>query len=366
MAKKVQIDSSAIGVEVSWSFGYGDADAVTLPRAKVRDLLAECGFDPELVVDYTEDMALRKAQRAVKGRSKTLVIQELRRPNKDTPRAFGVYKVIGKEGERGDDVRMGARVRCGANEVVCLPPEGESVFTDTQCEAVGREIARLANSLLDNVVNRDISDMLVAIGWARLGWISRRRNSGGVYFVPTSDAAESFIRVLQGLQRMSEAHAEPRRRPGQDARMYYFIPQVMEVYPKPLTMSMWSDSAKDQYSAQMEKLAADLRAMQDDDKMRDTTIAARADECDRLMDLAEKHRMFLEGVADTITVELTKVRDAFRAKLEANAEKARSAFAAIEASTGPAPKRKRKKAQPKAEAPAKDYRDMSPEELFNV
>lgn len=359
----VQIDSQAIGVEVSWSFGYGNAEAVTLPRAKVRELLQECGFDTDLVADYSEDIALRKAQRAVKGRSKTLVIQELRRPNKDTPRAFGVYKVIGKEGERGDDVRMGARVRCGARQIVCLPPEGETVFTDTECEAVGNEIARIGNSLLDNVVNRDISDMLVAIGWARLGWISRRRNSGGVYFVPTSDDAERFIRLLQGLESMSHAHASPRRRPGQDERMYHFIPQVMEVYPKPLTMSMWSSSAKDQYAAQMDKLAADLKAMQADDKMRDKTIQARADECDRLMKLAESHRMFLEGVTDTITTELAKVRDAFKRKLDDNAAKASAAFDAIDASTPPAPRRKRTR---KAEDAEPNLDAMSADDLFSV
>lgn len=124
MTNASHIDSDAIGVEVSWGFGFGDALAVTLRRYDVAEALVRHGFDPNLVDEMTEDMALRKAQHTVKGRSKEIVIQELRRPNKDTPRAFGVYKVTGKEGESGDDVTMGARVRCGAGEVVWSAARG--------------------------------------------------------------------------------------------------------------------------------------------------------------------------------------------------------------------------------------------------
>ncbi len=375
------IDSDAIGIEVSWSYGYGDAEAVTLPRQDVRNVLAATGWPTTLLPNPDEDMALRRARNTVKGRSKEIVVQELRRPNKDTPRAFGIYKVIAKDGESGDDIVMGARVRCGAGLVLCLPPEDQAVFTDTACESVGNELARIANSLIDNAINTDISALLVEIGWNHLGWINRRRNSGGVYFISSgdeeaADQAERFIALLQGIAKLSHERAATKANAiGQPLsanaqRAYHFIPQIMEVYPKPLSMSMWKDSAQDQYQAQTEKLLADLKSMQSDDKMRDSTIQARADECDRLIKLAETHRLFLEDAVGNITFELNQVKNAFDKKLAENAEGAKAAFDAIDAAT-PAPKRRKKKTGTKA--PAKpaveekpDLDAMSADDLFGV
>lgn len=350
------IDPSAIGVELSWSFGDGDAEAVTIPRDEMRRMLDENGFDPKLVGEFSEDLALRKALHTVKGRSKTIVVQELRRPRKDTPRAFGVYKVIGKEGEAGDDVRMGARVRCAAKHVVCLPPEGQDHF-DPECEKVGKEMARIANSLLDNVINWGISEILTTIGWSSLGWINRRRNSGGVYFVSTSPTAESFVRLLQDIQRCSVRLAADKKRP----RNYHFIPEVMEVYPKPLTMSMWKESAQAQYEAQTAQLVKDLEKMQgaDGDKMRDKTVQARADECDRLIAQAETHRLFLEDAVESVTKALTAVRDGFAKRLADNAQKAKAAFEEIDKAT---PARKRKKAAKKAPARKRKKGEMPTKE----
>lgn len=358
------IDPEAVGVEASWSFGNGNAEAVTLARETVRDIIAQRGFDPGLIIEMDADMALRKAQHTVKGRSKSIVIQELRRPNKDTPRAFGVYKVVGKDGEAGDDVVMGARARVEGQHVVCLPPEGDSVFVDADCERICNEITRIANSLIDNVINRDISDMLVAIGWSRLGWISRRRNSGGVYFIGRSDAAERYVGLLQDLQKATAVNT----------RAFQFIPQVMEVYPKPLTMDMWQGSARDQYEGQTEQLLKDLAKMKTDDKMRDGTIQARADECDRLIELAESHRLFLADAVEGITTELARVKAEFTKKLDENAASAAGAFNAVEAAIAdadakvPTKKARKAKAKPKAEAkPAKlDPKTASLDDLFNV
>ncbi len=356
------IDPDAIGVEVSWSFGDGDAEAVTMPRPTLAVLLTKHGFDPGLVPEVSEDLALRKARHTVKGRSKEIVIQELRRPNKDTPRAFGIYKVIAKQGESGDDVKMGCRVRCAAQHVVCLPPEGEDQ-SDPVCEKVGQELARISNSIIDNVINGGISDALVSIGWS-LGWISRRRNSGGVYFASSSPSTERFVALLQDIAKESEALAANKR----NARNFYFIPQAMEVYAKPLTMGMWKDSAKDQYEQQTSQLLKDLQQMQGTggDKMRDKTVQARADECDRLMRLAESHRLFLEGAVDQISHELTQLKNGFQKRIDENAVEAKAAFDAIDQAT---PKRTRRKkavvVAPEPEA-VPDLSTMSTDDLFGV
>ncbi len=353
------IDPGAIGVEVSWSFGDGDAEAVTMPRTTLAALLTKHGFNPNLVPEVSEDLALRKAQHTVKGRSKRIVVQELRRPNQDTPRAFGIYKVIAREGESGDDVVMGCRVRCASQHVVCLPPEGEDV-ADPSCEKVGQELARIANSLIDNVINGGISDALVSIGWS-LGWLSRRRNSGGVYLVNSSSDAERFVALLQDIAKETHVIAGS----SDLAHNFHFIPEVMEVYPKPLAMGMWKHSAQAQYEQQTAQLLKALNQMQgsDGDKMRDKTVQARADECDRLMRLAESHRMFLEGAVEGITDALTNLKNGFQDRIDANTVKANAAFDEIGKAT---PKRTRRKKAAPAAVVITDLSKMTADELFGA
>lgn len=353
-----KIDSAAIGIEVSWSFGDGDAEAVTLPRSLVQDILRKNGLDADLLELPDADTALRTAQQVVKGRSKDLVIAELRRPNKDTPRAVGVYQVQGKEGESGDDMVCGARVRVENGRVCALPPEGSQEIAP--CMVVAKDLERISNSLIDNAVNRDISNVLVSIGWSSY-WITRRRNSGGVYFIPAGKKAEQFLSVLESLQ----AATSPLERKNQ------FIPQVMEVYEKPLTMQMWAGSARDQYDAQVAGLLDDLKKMESSDTMRESTMAKRADECAELMLQAEKHRMFLQEHAESIKGELERIRLGFLKRLkevqQTSGESLSDAMAAMDAVAPKARAKRAPKATPtpvaQPTAPAGEYSDA---DLFDV
>lgn len=357
-AMRGKIDPDAIGIEVSWSFGDGDAEAVKLPRALVRKVLTSHGFGGDLIEEFDADTALRTAQQMVKGRSKAIVIQELRRPNRDTPRAVGVYQVQAKEGERGDDVVCGARVRVEGERVRSMPPEGGSEIVP--CMDIALELERISNSLLDNVVNRDISNALVAIGWSSY-WITRRRNSGGVYFIPAGDKAERFLAVLEALQLATVSKD----------RKNQFIPQVMEVYEKPLTMSMWSHSARDQYDAQVAELLTDLKKMESEKTMRESTVQKRADECVELLKQAEKHRMFLQEHAGAITLELNRIRDGFLKRLTAlqasSGQAMGEAFDALDSAQEPRKVRaKRAKAAPVVMPDLPSGREYSDEDLFNV
>lgn len=354
-----KIDKDAIGIEVSWSFGDGDAEAVTLPRTLVRDALVKHGFKGELVEDLDADDTLRMALQTVKGRSKEIVIQEMRRPRKDTPRAVGVYQVQAREGEGGDHVVCGARVRIQGDRIVAMAPEGGDVILP--CMTVAAELARLSNSLLDNCINRDISNALVDIGWGSY-WITRRLNSGGVYFIPAGDRAERFLALLHTIE--AATASEPRSR--------QFVPQVMEVYPKPLTMSMWSASARDQYDSEVSNLVKELQKLEAEGVMRDTTVQKRADECDRLIAQAEKHRVFLQEYATTITSELERVRAKFREHLAA-AESGREAFVQVfdQLDEADSKARKAKRAPRAAKAKVEQLAfepvpELSDEELFNV
>jgi len=330
------IDKEAIGIEVSWSFGFGDAEAVMLPRTQVRQALSANGFERGLIEDIDHNSALRKALHLVKGRSKTIVVQELRRPNKDTPFAIGVYMVHGLQGEAGDHIICGARARVQTQEgkVVALAPEGAVEIPE--CMVVAHELARIANSLVDHVVNRDLSDALTTIGWANY-WISRRRNSGGVYFFPAGGSAERFVSLLQDLQQLTES----------SARAYQFIPQIMEVYPKPLTMGMWSASARDQYDAQVSEMSAQLKKISG--TTRESTVERRAEECDMLIKQAEGHRLFLQSHVDTLATELRRLKGEFSKRLDEIRQAAEREFQGVMDATKPV---EAPKAPPAAAKPA--------------
>lgn len=355
----MKIDNSAIGIEVSWSFGFGDAEAVSLPRADVRAAITSNGFSGKLIEDLAPNTALRKGLLLVKGRSKTIVIQELRRPNKDTPMSVGIYQVQPETGESGDNVVCGARVRVQGDAIEALPPEGRDWIPE--CETVANELARMANNLLTNVVNRDISDALTSIGWEH-AWITRRRNSGGVYFMPSGPSAERFVSLLQDIQALTAG----------SARQYQFVPQIMEVYAKPLTLSMWSHSARDQYDAQVDELVVQLKKVSAD-STRESTLEKRADDCDRLIAQAESHRLFLQEHVEVLSVELRRVQAEFRKKLEEARGEAQKAFDAVDAAT---PKTTRKAAPAAPVAPAKaiptrvrkikPIEQLSTDELFSV
>jgi hypothetical protein len=290
------IDSKAMGADFCWSFGDGDAEACKLPRQDVRALFAEHGFDPMAIEDLDMSEALKRATCVHRG--KDIIIKELKSPNKDTPRAFGIYVVRGVQGESGDNIECGARVRVrSATEAICLPPEGRQEIKE--CMDVGVDMVRLAHELCANVVNRDVSQAILSVG-ARLGWISRRRNKGGVYYLHLVEA-ERFAALLKGIQAMTAT----RHRDEQ------FIPHITEQYDRPLTVDSWSGAAKDHYEAQVGQLVKDLDRVFVDGKMRESTMVDRADECDRILKEANKYAIFMKAALPDLETRLKKIRAAF-------------------------------------------------------
>jgi len=306
------IDPKAVGVETSWSFGYGDAEAVCIDRQSVRDVFEANGVTPKiaasLVPTLDSNAAIKRALRYAP-KKKHLAIKELARPNNNAVRVVGIYVRDARQGEAGDGWRMAARVRFDghAHAIVCLPPEGAATFGSAEAKSIGEAMAAMANNVMANVMNVDISDALCDLGHAR-GWITRRRNSGGVYFLPThteraKGTAEAFVKILFGLAALTD-HL-PRRR--------QFIPQCHDLFPSPMTMSSWSGSAQDNFEADITKLQGELDRMAADGKMRDTTKAERAAQADAIIAKAENYRVFLGAAVDTIGTRLDTIKAAFKA-----------------------------------------------------
>ena len=299
------LDTQAMGADFCWSFGDGDARACMLPRQDVRNVLHENGFDPALIEDVDAPEAIQRAAKVVAKRKHIKVIQ-MDRPNKDTPRAFGIYQVIPQDGESGDQIICGARVRVETGySVVCLPPEDRSEIP--ACMEVGESMVRIVNELVNNVFNRDVSQALLSIG-NKMGWLSRRRNKGGCYYL-NRNSAERFAKLLKSIGRMTN---------GRD-RDSQFIPHITEQYDRPMTVASWSGAARDHYTGKTQKLVTDLDRLFKDGKMRDATMEAKRDECDAILAEAMQYKMFMKGQLNPLQDRLTKIRAAFdKARNEGN------------------------------------------------
>jgi hypothetical protein len=314
------IDTDAIGVEVSWSFGGGTADAVKVPRGRVNEALCQRGFDS--LPDKDESDALKHAAR-ISRPGRAHIVRELARPNKDTPIAIGVYRVDEVEGEGGDEVGCGARVRFENGSAVCLAPEGK--LADPGCMDIGQRIAVTANELAHTAYNKDLSDHLLSVGY-RLNWISRRQNKGGVYFLLArqntveSARAERFVALLRDLSNISRATRNSER----------FNCEAIEVYPKPLANETITGAAKSSFQAEVDRLAKELDRMLTAGNMRESTAGKRADECDEIIQRAEQYREWLKESTDVLAGRLTTIRDRFRSAFDKAAEGAQQELAAID------------------------------------
>lgn len=320
-SNKSIIDAAAIGIEVSWSFGKGDADAVRLPRDNVRALFTDNGFT-DYVGPKSEIEALKHAADIARpGRG--FIIRQLARPRKDTPIAFGIYSVNTVTGESGDNVDCGARVRFDGGKAVCLPPDGKAA--ERGCMVIGERMAAFSNDLFSYVLNKDISDALLQVGY-ELNWIGRRRNKGGVYFLlaragePEAQRSERFVNLLHALRDLSESTPKTEQ----------FNPEIIEVYPRPLANEMIAGSAKASFEYEVERLSKELDRMLADGNMREGTMEKRADECDAILSRAEQYRSWLQESTDELAEKLNTIRDQFRAAFDAAVAGTSSSIKAID------------------------------------
>jgi hypothetical protein len=299
---RVQAGAAFIGVEVSWSFGSGEHDAVKVPR---EDL--EAVFNAEgagACVEYLNVVDVLKRSINRTPTRKGMVIKPFARPNRDTPLSFGIYERVGTGGESGDTFVCRARVRAEKRGVIALPPEGEAVYASAEWQAIALDIEGRANQALTTACNEDISSALCDLGW-RMGWLSRRRNQGGVYFI-LAQHCDRFVRVLDAIERLT-ADAHPNAR---------FVPSVIEQYAAPRTMATWNDRARQTFEQEIATLAGELKRAREDGNVREKTLHKRFAACEDLMLKAEGYRLFLAEQTDALVGELGKLRDDFQRALD--------------------------------------------------
>lgn len=306
------IDPQARGVEVSWSYGFFDATSVRIPRETFRAIVARNGFDSELVRDITPTVALRRAMKVARGRTREVVLQYIISPNPDTPKALGVYYVTPSVtgGEEGDDVQLGARVRVENGAVVAYPPEGASEYPNDAARLVALQIEGHANRMMTHVYNAEISSVLHDIGYGDVRWINRRRTSGGVYLLLNDSRAESFVRLLRDIER--ETHHQHPKSPSR-----HFYPEMMEIFPRPLSDSMYAAAAHTHFESALRALVANLEQKRDSKRIR-SIVENGAEELDRLLAEAARYEDLLNGYGSRIASALSDVRSNIKGMLDSD------------------------------------------------
>lgn len=299
-----------LGVEVSWSFGDGGALDVKLERQSVIDIFWRHGFkgltDKHCALEpITTADALKKAL-PIMPTTGDIVIKKMKRHNDDTTECFGVYRVRSKQGESGDRFVAGARVRVDpmTGRAVVLPPEGQTAGLDA-CMKRGERMADLANAWTEHVFNRDISNALCEVG-ARLGWFTRRRNKGGVWYM-LADKCDDFVAVLDELEALTAANnADDKTR---------FFPSVTEQFAAPKAVKTWARESQYSLEDKLRDLKKDL-VKAEGGSMRESTIADRIQECESLVSRADLYRSLLKNASDDIAKRVSKVREQFAKSLE--------------------------------------------------
>lgn len=139
---------------------------------------------------------------------------------------------------------------------------------------------------------------------------------------------------------MFSAEQSHSRNDGTLRRRDVFFTQVQEVYPKPLTLGSWRESAREDLEADIRQLNKDLADMLARGKMRDTTKEKRAAEADRLIAKADSYRVLLGELADELGGTLTDLAAQFRdaiGQAAAEAERALDLDAPAEPQPEPQP-----------------------------
>jgi len=96
-----------------------DLDGVDVARDLARGVFADAGHG-ELIVDPGAESALTRARATI--RTAGLIVRPFKRPNPDTPAACGIYREVERDGERGNDYVLGARVRVVTGGLAAVDP----------------------------------------------------------------------------------------------------------------------------------------------------------------------------------------------------------------------------------------------------
>lgn len=279
-----------IGDLISWN-----TDSINVPRVEAREVFGLIGL-ARLIPDMDPQTALNRAVKEARlRRADGFVAMPFKRPNSDAAMAWGIYRVETKDGETGDSLVLGARVRLIGSLAVVSPPEaGEP---DGECMDRGRQIVEHANHLITHIETRDMSGALTATVNALSG--VPLRNRGGFYLLPPA-TCEQWAALRLGLEKL-----------GVD-------PFVIEMFDSPQAMATAATATRSALESDIRDLVDDLEKARGDG-LRSDALERRVAACDALCARAMLFRDVLQDMAGTIEARAQALRAEFVKTMESEA-----------------------------------------------
>ncbi len=346
-----------LGSVVTWDFGIGKkADACSVPRAEFEQLLTSLGYNPsELGLEMlTEEDALERARTLGWGaRIKVVRLQA----EKGMPASFGVMRTH-LDGVEDASANVGARIRLAMGGKIEIAPPLIGRL-DPECVAIAEKVVEFATNLATRAVNRDLSNVLLAIV-RDMGAIPMRHNTGGAYFMPVSGKADLFIQLLEGLEQMTIQ--APR-----DEQFYAHITVLRDDWRN---VNTWHRNTTLAFDLELVALNDELKNMASRDNVRDGTWDKKKTECTGLVLRAKQYSNLLQGEYARIAKLCTDLEAKFgnaQDAARATALGAKTAFAKLDEPTPAPPVAKPAPAATPAPAPEQTRRrKVDPRKAFSA
>lgn len=251
------VPESFLGYEVCWDFGTHDARAVQIPRSALKELLTSISIPIGNVTSmnlgaYVEDLDV---ETCIKHGAKIgwstkcggeRITDDITPDLLDggrSPFVLGVFRPT-TNGEDNAKRVLSARIRVVGERAVACPPAGMADYPDKPSKKYAEKIAAHANEAAETVFNTELSKILTSIGRDR-GWIPRRKNGGGVYFLP-KDRAPAIIAVLDGLEKLCSV----------------FYNNTTELFAKPMATKTWARRTSHHFEEAVEKMRKRLTKLE--------------------------------------------------------------------------------------------------------
>lgn len=279
-----------IGDLISWN-----TDNIDVPREDARAIFDQIGLG-RLIPEMDPQTALNRAVKEARLRRQDgFVAMPFKRPNSDAAMAWGIYRVETKDGESGDSLVLGARVRLIGSLAVVSPPEAAE--PDGECMERGRLIVEHANHLITHIETRDMSGALTSTVHHLSG--VPLRNRGGFYLLPPA-TCEQWAALRPGLEKMGVG------------------PFVIEMFDSPQAMKTAATAARSALESDIIELVADLEKAKNDG-LRSDALERRLAACESLCARATLFRDVLQDMAGKIETRAQELKAAFIASMESSA-----------------------------------------------
>lgn len=271
-----------IGDVIGWN-----TEDIDVERVLAKGVFEKVGMG-KLIPDMDPETALNRAVKEARfTKGEGLVALPFKKPNKDTPKAWGIYEFQVQEGEKGDKPILGARIRLENGVAMVREPEENDPILVCMERAI--KIAEHANHLITHAETRDVSNALSATVAALSGVPLRKR--GGLYLLPPG-TCETWDVLVPGLTEL-----------GVD-------PLVLPMYDEPKVMQQAGKAARGALESDLKELVADLEKAQTSG-MRGDSLERRVAACESLIARAGLFQDVLQDMAGAIGEKAKELKASF-------------------------------------------------------